>query len=103
MNTLIYAMGDEADDILQSFDITEDDRKKYGAVKKKFEAHFILKRNVIFERARFNMRIQTEGESVDNFMTNVYTLTEFCNFRYLCDELIRDRIVVGIRDKVLSE
>ena len=103
VNTLIYSMGDEADDILQSFGMSEADKKKYSAVKQKFEGHFIIKRNVIFERARFNMRIQCEGESVDNFITDLYTLAEFCNFDTLHDELIRDRIVVGIRDKALSE
>ena len=92
-------MGDEADNILKSFGMSADDRKKYNAVKNKFEGHFIIKRNVIFERARFNMRVQTEGESVDNFITDLYALAEFCNFNVLRDELIRDRIVVGIRAK----
>ena len=103
VNALIYSMGDEADDILQSFGMSEADRKKYNAVRKKFEGHFIIKRNVIFERARFNMRVQTEGESVDNFITDLYSLAEFCDFSDLRDELIRERIVVGIRDKALSE
>ena len=103
VNTLVYSMGDEADDILQSFDLSETDRKKYKNVKDKFEGHFVIKRNVIFERARFNMRVQQEGESVDSFITDLYTLAEFCVFGELHDELIRDRIVVGIRDKNLSE
>ena len=103
VNTLIYSMGDEADDILQSFGLSDADRKKYKSVKDKFEGHFIIKRNVIFERARFNMRVQEEGESVDSFITDLYTLAEVCVFGDLHDELIRDRIVVGIRDKNLSE
>ena len=57
----------------------------------------------MIEPARFNLRVQTGGESADNFLTDLYTLAEFCNFSDLRDELIRDRIVVGIRDKVLSE
>ena len=60
VNALIYSMGDEADDILQSFSLTEANRKKYDPVKMKFEGHFIVKRNVIFERAKFNMRVQKE-------------------------------------------
>ena len=103
VNMLIYSMGDEADDILQSFGMSADDRKKYNAVKNKFEGHFIIKRNMIFERACFNMRVQTEGESVDTFITDLYTLAEFCNVSDLRDKLIRDRIVVGIRHKALSE
>lgn len=30
-------------------------------------------------------------------------MAEHCNFGALCEELIRDRIVVGIRDVALSE
>ena len=63
VNTLIYAMGDEADDILRSFALPEDDRKSYATVKGKFESHFVQRRNVIFERAKFNWRKQEEGES----------------------------------------
>ena len=43
VNTLIYSMGDEADDILQSFGLSDADRKKYISVKDKFEGHFIIK------------------------------------------------------------
>ena len=103
ISTLIYSMGDEANDILSSFTMSDDDREKYDAVKAKFEGHFIIKRNVIFERAKFNLRVQKEGESADNFITDLYTLAEHCQFGALHDELIRDRIVVGLRDKALSE
>jgi hypothetical protein len=103
VNTLIYSMGSEADDILQSLGIAEGDQKKYNVVKKKLEESFIIKRNVIFERAKFNLRSQQEGETVDMFITDLFNLAEHCNFGVLREELIRDRIVVGIRDKALSE
>ena len=45
---------------------------------------------LFFKRARFNMRVQQEGESVDSFITDLYTLAEFCEFGELHDELIRD-------------
>jgi hypothetical protein len=76
VNTLIYAMGDEADDILRYFAISEGDRKQYETVKKAFDEHFVPRRNVIFERAKFNMRRQEEGESVDAFITDLYALAE---------------------------
>ena len=103
VNTLIYTMGDEADDILYSFGLTEADRKKYDTVSDKFEAHFVKRRNPIYERAKFNMRRQEEGEPVDSFITSLYRLAEHCNYRDLHDEMIRDRIVVGLRDAGLSE
>ena len=58
---------------------------------------------MIFERARFNVRSQLEGESTDSFVTALHGLAEHCNFRDLKDELIRDRLVVGLRDAALSE
>ena len=49
------------------------------------------------------MRKQEEGEPVDAFITALYALAEHCSFGMLHDELIRDRIVVGIRNSALSE
>ena len=96
-------MGDIADDILSSFGLSEDDKAKYNVVVEKFEAHFIKKRNIIFERAKFNQRRQEENEPVDDFVTSLYRLSEHCRYGDLRDELIRDRIVVGLRDSTLSE
>ena len=103
MNTLLYSMGEKADDILQSFNLSEEELKKYDTVVAKFQNHFISRRNVIFERAKFNSRKQEGGENVDSFITALYGLAEHCGFGSLHDELIRDRIVVGIRDIALSE
>ena len=72
VNTLIYSMGEEADDIVMSFGLTNEEAKQYIMVKGKFEAHFVVKRNVIFERAKFNLRGQKDGESVDNLITDLY-------------------------------
>ena len=41
VNTLIYAMGDQADDILTSFTLSDEDRKSYATMKSKFDNHFI--------------------------------------------------------------
>jgi hypothetical protein len=54
INTLVYLMGEQAEDLLNSFKLSEADGKKYETVKKRFEDHFVLKKNVIFERAKFN-------------------------------------------------
>ena len=103
VNTLIHSMGKEADDIVVSFGLTTEKAKQYSVVKGKFEADFVVKRNVIFERAKFNLRSQQDGASVDNFITDLYCLAEDYEFGTLRDDLIRDRIVVGIKDKKLSE
>jgi len=103
VNTLIYSMGDQADEIFRSFRLSDEDAKKYSVVKAKFESHFVKKRNVIYERAKFNQRKQDEEETVDAFVTALYELAEHCSYGDLHDELIRDRLVVGIKDVKLSE
>ena len=40
---------------------------------------------------------------MDSFITDLYTLTKHCGYRDLHDEMIRDRIMVGIRDSRLSQ
>ena len=77
--------------------------KDYDAVIKKFDAFFKVRKNVIFERARFNSRCQKEGEMTEQFITSLYQLIEDCDYGDLKDQMIRDRIVVGIRDKALSQ
>ena len=41
VSTLLYSMGDEADDILRSFTLSADDMKKYDVVKDKFDHHSV--------------------------------------------------------------
>ncbi|KAG7482509.1 hypothetical protein JOB18_022706 [Solea senegalensis] len=104
VNSLLYAMGDAADDVLAVLPLASADyKKKYDTVKTAFEQHYVGKHNVIFERAQFNSRRQQDGESAESFITSVHKLAENCGFGVLKEELVRDRIVVGIRDKRLSE
>ena len=71
VNTLMYSMGDQADDILRSFALPEADQKKYETVRNRFEQHFVKRRNIIFERAKFNQRKQEDGETADSFISTV--------------------------------
>jgi len=67
-------MVDTADDILTSLSLTEDEWKVYNTVKAKLEQHFVKRRNVIFEHAKFHSRVQQQGESVDSFITSLNCL-----------------------------
>ena len=50
-----------------------------------------------------NRRDQLEGESGDQYIMELYYLAERCSYGQLTSEMIRDRLVVGIRDLALSE
>ncbi|XP_037521850.1 uncharacterized protein K02A2.6-like [Rhipicephalus sanguineus] len=103
INTLLYAMGEEAEDVLTALKLTDEQTSSYAAVVSAFEKHFLPRKNVIYERARFNSRKQEPHENVDTFATELFKMAERCDYRTLKDELIRDRLVVGLRDVKLSE
>ena len=83
-------------------DLSEGDKKKYEPVKTKFDEHFSRGRNVIYERAKFNSRRQQDGETVDQFVTALHTLAENCSYGQLHEEMIRDQLLVGLRDMQVS-
>ena len=55
-----------------------------------------VRRNVIFERARFNQRNQQQNESAEEYIAVLYNLAGNCEYGALLDEMIRDHLVVGI-------
>ena len=52
VSSLIYAMGDEAEDILDSFRLSDDNQKSYATVKDKFESYFMQRRNIVWKARR---------------------------------------------------
>ena len=54
--------------------------------------------NIIYERYLFINRSQEASESIDTYATTLCTKAASCEFGALHDDLIRDRIVCGIRD-----
>ncbi|UYV75780.1 hypothetical protein LAZ67_13001327, partial [Cordylochernes scorpioides] len=104
IDLFMYLMGDRADDIFRTFKFEkEEEATKFDSVLKAFDSHFCVRKNIIYERAKFNSRIQEDREPVDEFITSLYKLADSCEFEGLHEQLIRDRIVVGVRDKALSE
>lgn len=104
VNSLLYAMGKQAEPIFSTFTFSaEDENQYYNAVVKKFDEHFVPKRNLIHDRTCFHKRNQRSGESVEAFVRSLYELPEFCDFGATKDEQIRDRIVIGIAFSDVSE
>ena len=68
-----------------------------------WESYCLGKMNIIYERYRFNNRNEDAGESIDTYGSNLRSLTDTCNFGTLKEEMIRDRIVCGVRDSSLRK
>ena len=104
VSALFYCMGEAPWDVLTSTNISSEDRNKYEPVMRKFDEFFNVRRNVILERAKFNCRSQMAGESAEAYITALYSLVETCEYKAdVVEETLRDRLVVGMRDTILSE
>ena len=54
--------------------------------------------SVTVQRFKFNSRSQRDGESVAEFVAELRRLSEHCKFEVTLDDMLRDRLVCGIRD-----
>nr|CAH7769087.1 unnamed protein product [Callosobruchus chinensis] len=100
INILMYVLGEEAEEVMLQFNPQP---ATFSQTLNAFENHFIPRRNIIFERYKFNTRIQQQGEPIECFITSLHSLAEHCQYGQLKEELIRDRIVVGMQDRRTSE
>ena len=102
--TFLTCLDSDVLDIYEGFKFeSEADKDDIDKVIAKFEEYCIGQRNETFERYTFNMRAQQEGETVDAYVTALKTLAKTCNFGQLQDDLLRDRIVIGIRDNAVRK
>lgn len=101
MNTLLYAMGRDAENIFSQFQGINND-STLDDVLAKFDAHFVPKINVMHERAKFFGRKQKEDENIETFVRALYDLSKNSDFANR-DDSIRDKLVLGVLDQDLSE
>lgn len=96
-------MGENADNVLTLTKITGEEQKIYDMVLAKFDKFFQVRRKKIFETAKFNRRNQLPGESVEQYISELYALVETCKYRNLTEEMLLDIIVIGIRNESMSK
>ena len=89
-------------DCLQTFlnlNISVEDRYNVEACMTTLENYFKPQCNVAYERYVFNSCEQNQGESVDSYVTRLRKFASSCKFGTLTDELICDKLVIGIIDR----
>ena len=93
-------MGEEPIKIQNSFTWNnEEDKGNHNQVIEKFENFFMPKKNIVLERFRFNNISQRHQKDFDRFITKVKNQAASCECGALKDQLICDRVVVGIKNK----
>lgn len=87
-DTALRSPGTEAIDVFNSFQLIVGGQKAYDVVLRKFEQFCTPKRNERYERYVFNSRNQAKSESVEEFITDLKSKCQSCNFGELADSLL---------------
>jgi len=97
----LHCIGVDALKIFNGFQFDRpEDKNDLTKIIEKFDQFTIGELNETFERYTFNSRNQEDNESIDAYVTALRTLAKTCNFcDCMHDSIIRDRIVLGIKDK----
>ena len=101
--TLLSVMGKECIQIYKNLPLTDAQRKDPETIIKALGDHFEPQRNTIYERYLFNLTQQEPNETFDQFISRLRQLVATCEYGVLSDEMVRDRIVIGIRDNNARE
>lgn len=92
-------IGDEAVDVFESFNLAADQQADYNAVITAMQNFCKPRKNTVYERYMFYQRNQNDGEQFDTFLMDIRQLARSCEFGDNENEMLRDRIVMGIADK----
>ena len=97
--TLRSAMGKDCLQIYLNLKLSSEQQKDMHECIEALEAYFKPKRNVVYERYLFNMCQQNPDEPVDGYVNRLRKAASTCQFGTLTEELIRDVLVIGLRDQ----
>lgn len=97
--TFLHVAGIEARRVYNTFGISADDADKIDVLKTRFKEYCEPRKNLTYIRHVFFTRNQGPDEPIDNYVTDLKTKAQPCEFGNLSDGLIRDRIVCGIHDE----
>ena len=101
---LLNVIGRDAVDLYETFEwIVPDDKWILAVVLSKFDEHCVPKTNETYESYKFFTRDQHVGESIDSYITALYKLADTCSFGALKDRLIKDRLVLGVKNDQIRE
>lgn len=100
---LLNIVGEDGIELYNSFNLQETERNDLTKVLQCFEEYCISKKNTAYESFKFFSRVQQEGENFESFLMEIKKLSQTCEFGIMSDRMIRDKIVQGIKDKVLQE
>nr|XP_037288891.1 uncharacterized protein LOC119181752 [Rhipicephalus microplus] len=102
--TFLMIIGEDARKTYSTLDFATDEEKSdVEVLKMKFEAFYKPALNLAYHEFRFGKCDQKDGESFNDWLTDLRVLAKSCEFGQLEERMLRSRIILGIRDKKLQE
>ncbi|XP_021368107.1 uncharacterized protein K02A2.6-like [Mizuhopecten yessoensis] len=102
-SAFLYLIGQDGREVFNTMTFDGDTRDKIEPLFTKFKEYCQPHENTIVWRHKFNTKVQGKGETIDQYVTELRTISKNCRFGLLTDELIRDRIVCGVNSEKLKE
>ncbi|UYV72154.1 K02A2.6-like [Cordylochernes scorpioides] len=98
--TFLSLIGKDCFNVFLNLDLKEDEKNSLPKIIEALNNHFTPQKNVIYERYIFDTSNQEENEGIDSYTNRLRGLASSCEYDILTEELIRDRIVLGIKDNI---
>lgn len=101
---LLYCLGEEAIQIYNSFNISEEEINRIEVLKQKFTNYFRPKKNLTYERYKF-FTTRQNNEKIEKFVTELKNQAKQCEFgnEKLMEDLIKTMVIIGIKDNAVRE
>lgn len=87
---LLHCLGNEANDILETLDLADEDKKDPKKIIEKLDKYFVPKMNYSVETHKFNMRTQLPGETFDSYLSELKKIAKNCDFGTFKDRMLQD-------------
>ncbi|GBM17594.1 hypothetical protein AVEN_80893-1 [Araneus ventricosus] len=98
---LLHVIGEECLEIYNTFN--EVSSASMNDILAKFEDYFVPQRNITYERQRLFLLVQQEGQSVDDFITELRKQLRNCDYGSLSDSVLVDKLVRWLCESRLRE
>ncbi|GBM97750.1 hypothetical protein AVEN_144332-1 [Araneus ventricosus] len=98
---LLHVIGEECLEIYNKF--SEVSTASRNDILAKFETYFVPQLNITYERQKLFLLVQREGQSVDDFITELRKQLRNCDYGSLGDSVLIDQLLRGLRESRLRE
>ncbi|XP_063903271.1 uncharacterized protein K02A2.6-like [Zophobas morio] len=100
---LLHYIGEEGFKIYTTFQFADGEAGKLSVLMEKFEAHFVPKENLSYERYKFFSYRQQGNQAFEQFVTELKKQAQKCAFDTLEDSLIKSMIICGVTNSTMRE